>query len=147
MNQTISIEKKLRVKNFIRAPQKKDIIGLLLLMVVQRTNIFGMFPFGSVFFSAVCSMETAYLGIPVIFLTSLLSKAPYLKYTAVALIIWISDALIYINKEKRIPRMLICMLAVFICGIYDNAGRLVTANVIQKELERIKQESLDRMKN
>ena len=127
MNQIAMLrEKKINLKGIIKPPDKKDILKTVVLMICQRAAVLGGFPFGCVFFGAVCTNEITYLTIPAIIIGALWGSAPVMKYTAAALIIWIYKLIVPQKKRTGIISAATCAGAVFLCGLY---GAVSSANV------------------
>ena len=127
MNQIAMLrEKKINLKGIIKPPDKKDILKTVVLMICQRAAVLGGFPFGCVFFGAVCTNEITYLTIPAIIIGALWGGAPVMKYTAAALIIWIYKLIVPQKKRTVIISAATCAGAVFLCGLY---GAVSSANV------------------
>ncbi len=119
MNQVTSLGRKVNLQKLIRAPEKKDIIEAAALIICQRAGIFGMFPFGSVFFGAICSSKIPYLTIPAVLLGCLWGGAPVSKYLLTVLCIWAVNSVIPKKNQNQITGSAICAGSVFLCGIFN----------------------------
>jgi stage II sporulation protein E len=75
----------------LRAPRVSDIGMGLLLLLASRSSLMGMFPFGMSFFASCFDKSVAYIGITVISLALMTSRAgmALIKYLIAALIFWI----------------------------------------------------------
>ena len=118
MNQVNVFQKKLNLKGLIRAPEKKDLIKALALILCQRSAFFGGFPFGVAFFSAVATANKAYIYIPSLIAGVFFTDAPTFKYIFASIIIWIFKTITPPEKKTQLKNAVMSALSIFICGIY-----------------------------
>ena len=85
-----------RETTVLRAPTLKDILPTLLLFVISRGTILGLFPFGLALFAASFDKSIGYLGITAMYLGMLTAKAgsDAIKYIMAGLCFWIYTKII-----------------------------------------------------
>lgn len=85
-----------REMTLLRAPSLKDILPSLILFVISRGSILGLYPFGLALFAASYDKSIGYLGITLMYLALLSAHAgsETMKYIMAALCFWIYTKLV-----------------------------------------------------
>lgn len=110
----------------LRTPNIRDIGMSLLLLLVSRASVLGMFPFGVAFFAACFDKSIAYMGITAVAVGLITSAGnmALMKYLVAALVFWIYTR--FKIREHTIADASCCGGAVFLGGLvylmYNFAG-------------------------
>ena len=118
MNPQMNHQRKVNLQIPFKPPGRKDVLMSFILMVCQQTQVFGTFPFGCVFFTAISEPLCAYLYIPALILGAIWGGASVIKYLSASLIIWVSRLIIPEKNINHVTKAALCAGAVFVGGIY-----------------------------
>ena len=101
----------------LRAPAMRDILPSLLLFIISRGSVLGLFPFGTALFCACFDKSIGYLGITVMYLGLLSSGAgtSAIKYIIASLCFWIFTKIIPEKLQKT--ELFACAGAVLLGGV------------------------------
>ena len=118
MNHTLKLNKKIKLREFIKIPQKDEVIGAVALLLCQRASVIGTFPFGVAFFAASAKKNSLLLYFPAILIASLTQGASALKYLFCCFLLWIYKALKKDNKTA-LTDVSALFLSVVLSGLYE----------------------------
>lgn len=101
----------------LRLPSRADIVPSLIMFMLGRSSIAGMYPFVCPFFGASFDKHTAYIGI-ISMLCGLISAGEGIKgvrFVFAAVVYWLYS---YIREDKKNTTMsaVVCAGGVFVCG-------------------------------
>lgn len=102
-------------KSILRRPMLTDLYSTILLLLISRSSLLGVFPFGVPFFAAVCDKSIAYIGI-ISVCSGVISASGmgYIPKYLIALILYWLFTKIY-RKNNDILNSVACGLSV-LCG-------------------------------